>query len=255
MKHGQFLWYDVMTSDTAAAGDFYSQVVGWSLQPAAAPGMDYTVFQIEGDRGVAGLMPIPDDMKDQARPCWLTYIAVDDVEAAAAKIQSLGGALHKGPVTVPGIITFAVVADPQGAGFLIAKGLSAEAMPALPMNTPGAAGWFELYATDWEKVFPFYEAMFGWTKAEAVDMGPMGQYQLFAAGAEPVGGMMTKPPQIPMPMWGLYLNVAGIDAPVAKVKALGGTVMMEPHQVPGGNWAAQCMDPQGAAFGLTALRR
>jgi hypothetical protein len=32
--------------------------------------------------------------------------------------------------------------------------------------------------------------MFGWTKADAMDMGPMGTYQLFATGGMAVGGMM-----------------------------------------------------------------
>jgi uncharacterized protein len=42
--------------------------------------------------------------------------------------------------------------------------------------------------------------MFGWTKAEAINRGPMGTYQLFATGGMAVGGMMTKPETIPMPL-------------------------------------------------------
>jgi predicted enzyme related to lactoylglutathione lyase len=251
---GSFFWCDVMTSDTQAAGEFYSQVVGWGLQAAEAPGQDYTVFTV-GGQGVAGLMPIPEEIKGQAQPCWMTYIAVDDVDQAAAKIEKLGGVIRHAPRDVPGVIRFAVVADPQGAIFLVAKGLGDMPMPQLPPRTPGTVGWHELYAGEWQAAFAFYQEMFGWTKADAMDMGPMGTYQLFATGGQPVGGMMTKPPEIPAPYWGVYFNVEAIDAAADRVKAQGGAIMMGPHQVPGGDWIVQCRDPQGAFFALVAPKR
>jgi len=94
-----------------------------------------------------------------------------------------------------------------------------------------------------------------WTKAEARDMGPMGVYQLFATGGAPVGGMVTKPPQVPVPNWLYYFNVDGIDAAAARVTEGGGQVFMGPHEVPGGQWIVQCRDPQGAVFALVALKR
>jgi predicted enzyme related to lactoylglutathione lyase len=83
----------------------------------------------------------------------------------------------------------------------------------------------------------------------------MGTYQLFAAGGEPIGGMMNKPDQIPSPVWLFYFNVAEIEAAASRVGEHGGQVLMGPHQVPGGSWIAQCMDPQGAMFALVAPRR
>ena len=97
--------------------------------------------------------------------------------------------------------------------------------------------------------------MFGWTKAEAIDMGPMGTYQLFATGDDPVGGMMMKPEAIPMPYWGYYFNVESIDAAAARVTGRGGRILNGPMQVPGGQWIVQCVDPQGAVFNLVALKR
>ena len=63
--------------------------------------------------------------------------------------------------------------------------------------TPGHVGWHELYAGEWKSAFDFYAGQFGWTKGEAMDMGEMGTYQIFAAGGEPIGGMMTKPADMP----------------------------------------------------------
>jgi predicted enzyme related to lactoylglutathione lyase len=218
--------------------------------------MEYTIFTL-GDQGVAGLMPLPEEMaKSGGRPAWLGYIMVDDVDAMAKRIPAEGGKLHKGPITVPGIIRFAVVSDPQGAVFLVATPLVKEAPPPIPIGTPGTVGWRELYAGEWHAAFAFYEKLFGWTKGAAHDMGPMGIYQLFKTGGEAdAGGIMTRPPNVPAPFWGYYFNVAGIDAAAGRVTAGGGEIVNGPMQVPGGLWVAQAMDPQGAYFALVSLTR
>jgi hypothetical protein len=255
MPHS-FFWYDVMTTDTKAARKFYCDVVGWTAEDTGPQGNGYVLFNAHG-QGVAGLMDIPEEAaKHGARPAWMGYIAVDDVDAAAKRVTQEGGKVMREPTEVPGIIRFAVVTDPQGAAFLIAKGLSANAPPALPIGTQGTIGWRELYANDWKTAFPFYEKMFGWTKADAIDMGPMGIYQLFAAGAQPIGGMMTKPPQMPAPPhWGFYFNVPALDAGAARITAGGGKITNGPLEVPGGQWVVNAMDPQGAHFSLVAPKR
>jgi predicted enzyme related to lactoylglutathione lyase len=256
MRQGQFFWYDIMTTDTKAAARFYSHVVGWGTQAQSTGDKEYTLFTVDG-QGVAGLMPIPEEVaRHGAKPAWLGYISVEDVDVAAGKLKQAGGTVHREPQTVPGIIRFAVVSDNQGAGFLIARGLSKEAMPEFPPDTPGTVGWRELYANDGKAAFAFYATLFGWTQADSFDMGEMGTYQLFATGgAAPVGGLMTRPPSIPQPFWGYYFNVPAIDAAAERVKAAGGTLMMGPHQVPGGQWIVQCKDPQDAAFALIARKR
>ena len=249
-----FFWYDLMTTDVEAAGKFYCDVVGWRTQNSGSP--DYTLFAVNA-QGVAGLMPFPDEVRKASVPsCWTGYVAVGDVDATVARVVAERGTLHRGPVEIPGVIRFAVVADPQGAVFIVAKGLTQNAPPELPVGTPGTVGWRELYAADWQAAFAFYEKLFGWTKAESHDMGPMGTYQLFATGSAPVGGMMTKLPQIPAPPhWLYYFNVAGLDAAAERVTKGGGRILNGPMEVPGGQWIVQCLDPQGAAFALVALRR
>lgn len=251
-----FFWYDLMTTDTKAAQKFYCDVVGWTAQDVSTSGQSYTAFNTHG-QGAAGLMPIPEEArKHGVPPAWMGYIAVDDVDAAAKRVKQEGGKVMREPVEVPGIIRFAVVADPQGAGFLVAKWARPENVPPhLPEGTQGAIGWRELYANEWKSAFAFYEKMFGWTKADAIDMGPMGTYQLFAAGGAPIGGMMTKPPQVSVPHWGFYFNVPSIDASAARITAGGGRVMNGPMQVPGGQWVVNAMDPQGAGFSVVALQR
>lgn len=180
---------------------------------------------------------------------------MDDVDAHAERVKAAGGAVHRPPEDIPGVGRFAVVADPQGAVFILFKGNGEPDQAPTASGTPGTVGWHELYAGDGASAFGFYASLFGWTEADAIDMGSMGIYRLFATGGEPVGGMMTKMPDMPMPFWLYYFNVDAIDAAMARVTQHGGKVLMGPHQVPGGQWILQCLDPQGAMFAMVASKR
>jgi len=249
--HGRFIWYELMTSDPEAAKAFYGKVVGWTPQDMNNGMMSYTVLEASG-QGVGGLMEIPPDAKARgAPPCWTGYIAVDDADAMAAKITAAGGSIIHPPQDIPGIGRFAVVADPHGAVFEIMTPMPMDPPRApLPPETEGTAGWRELYAGDLEADFAFYAAMFGWTKGEVFDMGPMGPYQLFDTPDGRTGGMMKKPDQVPTPAWVYYFRVGQIEAAAERVKAAGGQVIMGPMEVPDGSWVLQATDPQGAYFAL-----
>ena len=249
---GNFFWYDLVTTDIEAAAKFYGDVIGWTCQEMGQPGQSYSLFNVDGV-GVAGLMPFPQGM--MGHPHWNGYIAVDDVDDTARRIRDAGGTIHRGPMEVPDIIRFAVVSDPQGAAFIIAKPLPARPAAELAVGTLGTIGWRELFANDWQTGFEFYERLFGWTKAEAHDMGEAGIYQLFAAGGAAIGGMMNRPPAMPVSWWNYYINVEAIDAAAARIGRAGGSIKMGPMQVPGGLWVVQAQDPQGAFFALVASKR
>ncbi len=250
----KFVWYDVMTTDMKAAEKFYTRVIGWDAKDSGMPGQSYTLFSA-GTTMVGGLMPIPDDArKAGVPPAWMGYIGVDDVDAYAARVKKAGGAIHRAPEDIPGVGRFAVAADPHGAGFMLFTPNSDQQPAPVAPGTPGHIGWHELCAGDRETAFAFYSGLFGWTKAEAVE-SPAGLYQTFATGGAPVGGMMTKPPQVPQPGWLFYFNVDAIDAAIGRVKAHGGEVLHGPMQVPGGSWIAQCRDPQGAMFAVVANKQ
>jgi predicted enzyme related to lactoylglutathione lyase len=249
-SHNNFVWYDLMTTDTKAAEAFYSSVVGWRAQDSGMPDRSYIILHVK-ETPIGGLMPIPPEAGAAgARPMWNSYVGVDDVDAFAERITKAGGAVHRKPEDIPGIGRFAVVADPHGASFMLFKG-SSDAQPQPPApGTPGHIGWHELHAGSGEKAFAFYSGLFGWTKLDAMDMGPMGTYQIFATDSAPVGGMMTKADAFPVAMWLYYFNVDGIDAAARRVKDHGGKVLNGPMEVPGGSWIIQCSDPQGAMFAL-----
>jgi predicted enzyme related to lactoylglutathione lyase len=81
-----FVWYELMSSDVAAAKAFYTQVVGWKIQDMPMPGMTYTLLSA-GDTQVGGMMTLPKDACDAGKkPCWASYIGVDNADGAASKL-------------------------------------------------------------------------------------------------------------------------------------------------------------------------
>lgn len=245
-----FVWYELMTTDTKGATAFYTRVVGWQAADAGQPGMEYTLLKAGGNNA-AGLMTLPREACDAgARPGWIGYVGVDDLDAMLVRLTQAGGAVHRPAMDIPGIGRLAVVADPQNATFCLFQpsgpGEPAAAAPA----TPGTIGWHELMAVDGDNAFAFYAGLFGWTRDEAIDMGPMGRYQLFAVDGKAIGGMMTKPPAVPAPFWSYYVQVDGIASALERLKAAGGHVVNGPMEVPGGAWVLQAVDPQGAMFSL-----
>ena len=249
---GKFGWYELMTSDTKAAGKFYSDVVGWTTKEMpSGNGSTYTTFNI-GDAGLAGMLNIP------GHTGWIGYIAVDDVDAHIEKIVEAGGKLWKPATDIPGMLRFAVMSDPQGAGIIVFTPNPAMPSPKRPEPpAPGTISWHELYTSDLEAGFDFYNKLFGWTKLTDMDMGPMGVYRLFDEGDnKPMGdgGMMTRPANIPVSCWNFYFQVDSINGAVQRVKAGGGSVLNGPMQVPGGGWIINAQDPQGAMFSLVSSK-
>jgi predicted enzyme related to lactoylglutathione lyase len=255
-SHGQFCWYELMTTDTDKAGAFYKAVLGWTVQDAGHPTMAYTMIKV-GEQGIGGMMVLPEAAaKNGARPGWMGYVWVRDLEAAVDSLKAAGGTVHRPIDTIPHIGRFAVVSDPQGAAFILFRSFTDEQAPPVVPGTPGHTGWHELQATDTTAAMGFYSSQYGWTKGEGFDMGgPVGVYQLFATGDMPNGGIFQKMPEAPHPFWLFYFNVDAADAALERVKEAGGQVLMGPAEVPGGSWISQCIDPQGAMFALVAPKR
>jgi predicted enzyme related to lactoylglutathione lyase len=250
---GKFGWYELMTTDTTAAGKFYSDVVGWTTQNVGSPDMPYITFNVNGF-GIAGMLTIP------GHTAWIGYISVEDVDTHVEKIVETGGKLWKGPTDVPGMLRFAVVSDPQGAAFVVFTPNPAMPTPVDPPKppTPGTIGWSELNASDVDSAWDFYSKLFGWTIFTDMDMGPMGNYRVFSDG-DPgktmgAGGFMTKAPEIPNAHWGFYIQVESIKAASERITSGGGKILMGPLQVPGGGWIIMCLDPFGAAFNLISSK-
>ncbi len=246
---GSFVWCELMTSDKAGAESFYKKVVGWGTEPFGPDG-SYTVLNNSTGVGVGGIMALPAEAKGMP-PCWMLYVGTPDVDAMAMRVAQLGGRVHKQPSDIPNVGRFAVVQDPYGAVFNIftPKGPDVDRTKGT-----GRFSWFELYTPNPDGAWKFYEALFGWEKTSAMDMGPeMGAYQMFGRGGGiPNGGIMKPQPGAP-PAWMPYALVKDAKAAAAAATAGGGKIVNGPMEVPGGDWIAVGIDPQGAAFAVHSL--
>lgn len=243
-----FVWFELVTPDAKAAEAFYTSVVGWTTEASSGPAGPYTIFKT-GDFHVGGML----EMKDVPTG-WMGYVGVDDVDAYVQKVEAAGGVICKPPEDIPNVGRFAVVADPQGAMFVLFTDAPGAAPPRPAPMSPGSLGWSELHAADWEKAFHFYAPLFGWVKYDTVPMGEMGVYQTFGPPAAMIGGMFNTFAPAPSPYWLYYFCVEGIDSALERVKAAGGQILTGPHPVPGGAWILNAQDPQGGLFALVGQR-
>jgi|SRR5579859_6667976 len=238
-------WVDLQTTDQAAAKSFYSAVFGWSYddQPMDA-GAVYSIAKI-GDASVAAIAPqSPELAAAGAPPMWNTYLAVDSVDEAAAKVAPAGGTVAMEPFDVMDAGRMAFVMDPSGAA--VAFWQAGSHIGAGLVNEPGTVVWNELI-TDSPAAVTFYEQVLGLGTATAEMDGD--KYTMFQVGGKEVGG--TTPPQMAgVPNhWHVYFAVEDADATAAKIRELGGSVMVEPFDTPIGKMAV-VTDPQGAAFSI-----
>ena len=244
---GRFVWHELLTTDRLSAALFYTTVVGWKTAPWPTDPA-YSLFTA-GGRPVAGLMVLPEDARQMgAPPHWLTYVGTSNVDEAAQHATQLGARLLRPATDVQGAGRFAILQDPQGAVF----GLLTPAQPQAGGDQPGLGefSWHELLTDDADAGWSFYEALFGWEKTDAMDMGPQwGTYQMFGRNGVSVGGMFKRPPNVPA-HWMPYAMLADAKAAAEAVTRLGGRIVNGPMEVPGGDWIAQGIDLQGVAFAV-----
>ncbi|MBB2203302.1 VOC family protein [Gluconacetobacter tumulisoli] len=246
---GTFVWYDLTTTDATAATLFYQSVFGWGARDAGLPDLCY-VLLTAGEKMIGGVIHLPQgpDCDIAADTGWIGYIAVDDIDAMIARIDGSGGTVHRPVMDIPDIGRFAIVGDPQGAMFALCQDMTPP--PPTAPAIPGQAEWHELHAVDPEEVFPFYARLFGWTKADTLDMGPTGTCQFFMAGGSMGGGIIRRADPSAPPFWLHYFNVSDIDVAVDTIRNKGGEIIHGFRQIPGGHWIVQGRDPQGALFAV-----
>jgi predicted enzyme related to lactoylglutathione lyase len=249
-KHGDFIWYELMTAHPDAAGRFYGDVADWTVGERPPGEMDYRMISAP-DGHVGGMLGLTKEMtQGGARPCWLGYVGVDDVDATVATATATGGKVLMPTRDLAGVGRIAMVTDPQGAPFYVMRGASDGTSHAYSPTAVGHCGWNELATTDQAAAFDFYGRLFGWTKGTVMPMGDMGDYSFLHHGGERIGAIMTRRPDGPPPMWAYYFRVADVASSAERAKAGGGRIMHGPVDVPGGDRIVIGADPEGAGFAL-----
>lgn len=267
--HGDFIWYELLTGDADGARRFYAGVVGWTIGPSEGT-PPYAI--IEASEGaVGGMVGLSPAMRERgARPTWLGYIAVADVDQALRSIQEGGGEVTMPAKDIPEG-RFAMVMDPQGAPFYVmtprppAGKEGAESLAfSYDEKRAGHCAWNELMTREPGRALEFYGRCFGWVKDGEMDMGDLGKYEFLAQparrregqmGSGLLGAVMPMMPGAPGPAWTHYFRVEDIDAAHRAIAAAGGQVTRGPEEIPGGEFSLNGVDPQGATFALVGPRK
>jgi predicted enzyme related to lactoylglutathione lyase len=242
-------WVDLSTTDLADATRFYRELFGWTARVAPQPEAGgYTMFHKDG-KVVAGAGPVPEPDR---LPGWSTYVATDDADAVAARVEAAGGTVLVTPFDVMDQGRMGVFTDTAGATFSVWQPMAMTG--AELFNAPGALCWNELTTREPDGATAFYRAVFGWTPEDQ----PMGDvpYTVFNLDGRPVAGMMPMtggawPADLPA-HWMVYFAVEDADAAAGRAAALGGTVSVPPTDLPQGRFAV-LNDPQGAVFSVIAM--
>jgi predicted enzyme related to lactoylglutathione lyase len=245
-------WFDLSSSDIERAKSFYGELFGWTTVDTGPEFGNYNIASKGGADlcGMAGKMPGMENVPD----AWTTYLAVEDVEAAAEKVKAVGGQVMFEPMEIGDQGSMTVIADPSGAVVGLwqpnqRQGFELE-------NEAGAPVWFELLSRDFPAATAFYREVLG---VELADMDTGGEgpaYQTFRIGGHDHAGIMDAaegilPEGVPS-HWNVYIGVDDTDATVAKAEDLGGSVLAPAADTPFGRFALLA-DPTGAAFAVISV--
>ena len=247
---GMFCWSELATTDQEGAKKFYRSLFDWS--PDDTPmgeGETYTLLKKNG-KEVSALYT---QREKGMPPNWMPYVAVDSADATAAKVKQSGGKVLMEPFDVMEHGRMAVCQDPTGGTFSLWQ--AKKHTGAGIVNEPSTMSWNELITNDSAKAGAFYRQVFGWTE-EPMPM-PQGTYTVFKKDGAQAAGMIKATPEMKLthPYWLIYFAVDDCDRSAAKVKQLGGRVMLEPKDIPNIGRFSVLTDPQGAYFAIIAAAK
>src|SRR3954464_5278361 len=212
---GDFIWYELMTPDPEGSKAFYDAVVGWDIGEGVA---EYNGYRMIGSDGgfVGGVLPLTQEMQQGgARPTWLGYIHVKDVDRSVASIEQAGGKSQMPAADIPNVGRIAMVADPQGAPFYVMKpippaGHENEPSTVFSPTDQGRCAWNELSTSDSGAARAFYGEQFGWRTENFMAMGEQGEYRFIDHHGLTLGAIAgTAAGQ--QPHWRFYFKVGSVS--------------------------------------------
>ena len=250
-KHpvGSLCWFELATTDQAAAKKFYTSLFGWSADDSPiGPDDFYTMFTVSGRNAAAAYTMRKEQRAQGVPPHWMLYIAVADADQAAGKAAQLGGTVLAPPFDVMDVGRMAVIQDPTGAIFSLWQSKKQQGTPIFGVDN--AFCWADLSTPDPDKASKFYSGLFAWELMK--DPKDSSGYIHIKNGEDFIGGIPPaghRDPKSP-PHWLLYVQVADAEAATGKAGTLGAKVLMQPRKMEGvGTWSIVA-DPQGAILAL-----
>jgi hypothetical protein len=244
---GSPCWADLWTSDVEGSRKFYSELFGWEAQEPSPEFGGYFMFTRDGVPVAGGMGDMGDTPADNT---WKVYLSTDDITRTVQSAEAAGAHLLVPAMPVADLGVQAVMLDPTGAPL---GAWEPKAFPGFTvLNEHGAPSWFELVTSQYATAVEFYQSTFRWETKVMGDTDEFRYTTLAPAGGDELAGIMDATAFLPEGVagqWSIYWEVDDPDATVAKVKALGGSVVHDVEQTPYGKLATVA-DPSGAQFKL-----
>ncbi|MDJ0712182.1 MAG: VOC family protein [Woeseiaceae bacterium] len=245
-KQGTPNWADCATTNLAASEAFYASLFGWSAEHVVgSDGNVYSLQRLQGNM-VAGIYSLSDELRDMGvSPHWGTYIEVDDLDATLARVPAAGGTVIDGPLDEPDVGKIALIQDSAGA--FVRLWHSAPAHGGEVFSVPGAMTWNELCTTQPETAGAFYQDVLG-VEIETIEKPT--RYTLMKIDGKPTAGILVATPEMGecRSRWDVYFATDNVDLVSARAAEVGGKVLRDPFDVPGGGRMAVLEDSRGAVF-------
>lgn len=249
---GRWVWGDLVTSDVAAAADFYGKVFGWTYETYG--GDDdrdtYTLVLADG-LPIGGMVFDARAMKGDERVArWITLVSVTNVAATADAAARHGGKVIVPPKLLGERGETAVLQDPEGTPFGVVRSKNGD--PADYLGDVNEWVWIDLWTGNVEQATAFYSAVLGYEvrplPAESARDGA-----LFVSGDFVRAGVMLKKDAGTSTAWLPYVRVADARSAAERAQAAGGRVYREPVDI-GRAIVAIIVDPTGAPVGIAELQ-
>lgn len=245
---GEFVWYDLITSNVDSAKKFYGELFNWEFEAAGKDATAYTIIKAEGVP-IGGII-YSEKAKEINGEQWLSYLSVADVDRAVNVTKKRGGSVLVEAFEFEARGRTAVVKDPQGALVVLFKSYVGDPpIQTLEEKLNHTWIWIELFTNDIEASSAFYEQIAGYS-IKKYDSGVNVPYYIFGIGERPFAGMLTIPWKNVKPNWLPYIKVKDPVAIAKKVESLGGAVILAPDKQVRNGSVAIVADPTGAVVAI-----
>ncbi len=246
---GEFVWQDLMTEDAEKSRAFYEQLFGWTFERSERLGKPYLIAHT-GSRAIAGIAQVERRRPDGPTAQWVSYLAVDNVDSAVARVAAAGGRVLVAPADAR-VGRMAIAVDPQGAQLgLVRRKPDVNPPAGGPSALVGSFLWRDYFTKDVEQARTFYSNLAGFGSVKQNRPDSLVQYVLTRNGPNPVAGVVPMGTRALEPNWLPYVRVGDPAAVAARAEQLGGRITVRPHPEIRQGSVAVITDPSGAAVGL-----
>lgn len=264
------VWIDLGTHDIDGAVEFYTALFGWDFHPGSEEFGGYRMIHKDG-LPIGGAMTTlmgPDGPSEQPQgpTAWSVYLRTADIESTVTAASEHGAQVIVPAMDIADLGKMAMVIDPSGAAVGLWQSDSFDGIAnCARVGTPV---WFESMTTDFDTAQAFYRDVFAWDVhsesgqegsgqdgADQQEEGPQVRYVTHGTGETTAAGLCDAKSFLPEgtpSYWRIYFGSADLQASVAKVEELGGSVLDGPVDTPYGPLVTVA-DPQGASFQILEI--